>query len=41
VGLFNIFVVQCALVILMFFADKEVDLASLDSYYPPPASLFE
>ena len=42
VGLFNIFVVQWVLVVLMFFADKEIDLNSLETYYsPPPQTLFQ
>ena len=41
VGLFNIFVVQLALVVIMFFAEKEIDLNSLDTYYKPPAILFQ
>jgi hypothetical protein len=41
VGLFNIFVVQLALVVIMFFAEKEIDLNSLDTYYKPPATLFQ
>ena len=38
VGLFNIFVVQCVLVIIMFFSDKELDLSSIESYYKPPTA---
>lgn len=41
VGLFNIFVVQWVLVVLMFFADKEIDLNSLETYYSPPQTLFQ
>ena len=35
VGLCNIFVLQFAVVVLLFFVDKEVDLGSLDAYYYP------
>ena len=42
VGLFNIFVVQVALVVIMFFAEKEIDLNSLETYYQPTrTTLFE
>ena len=41
VGLFNIFVVQWVLVVIMFFADKEIDLNSLETYYSPPPTLFQ
>ena len=41
VGLFNIFVVQVALVVIMFFAEKEIDLNSLETYYQPTVSLFQ
>ncbi len=42
VGLFNIFVVQLALVVIMFFAEKEFDLNSLETYYQPTrTTLFE
>lgn len=34
VGLFNIFIIQTVLVILMFFSEKEIDFNDLEKYYP-------
>jgi len=35
VGLFNVFIIQIIVVVLMFFSEKEIDLSNVEEYYQP------